>query len=177
MHTADPIVKPKSPWRPVAAIFGAVIGFYCGLTLLIPIALSFGALAALKNVDAPRLGPFKVAASVVIAHAAWMSAGFFVKDLPMVMFVPDIVLMVIGLIWLFASPGRGSVWYFTILEGVSALINLLSFVQQSFGSAGNKALVAHLCLRVFVIASLWIGLRSTTAKPPPLPGASPVLPD
>ena len=52
--------KPKNPWLSVGGIVGAVLGFYCGLMLVIPIVVAFGAGALLKKMDAPKLDPFKV---------------------------------------------------------------------------------------------------------------------
>ncbi|HEY6228662.1 MAG TPA: hypothetical protein VI282_16205 [Verrucomicrobiae bacterium] len=163
--------KPKNPFLSVGGIIGAVIGYYCGIMLLIPAAISFVAVLILKNVDLPRFNPFKIAAAVVIGHTGWMVVGFVLaKNIPAMSIVPDIILMVIGLVWLFANPGRGPVWYFTILEAATAVVNLLNLLPQHFGATAHKALVAHLSLRAFVIAALWLGLRQQPAStPPPLP--------
>ena len=84
--------------------------------------------------------------------------------------LPDLILMAVGLAWLFAKPGAGVVWYFTFVEGISAIINVGFLFQQPFGTLQHKALVAHICLRVFIVVSLWAGLRSIRTKsPPPLP--------
>ena len=170
--------KPKSPFLSIGGIIGAVVGFYCGIMLLIPAVISFIAAAILKKMDLPRLNPFKIAAAVVIGHTGWMGVGFvLVRNVQAMAIVPDIILMTIGLVWLFANPGRGAVWYFTILEAVTAAVNLFNLLPQPFGSAPHKALVAHLCLRAFVIAALWMGLRSSKpATPPPLP-AMPAVPE
>jgi hypothetical protein len=163
--------KPKSPFLSIGGIIGAVIGYYCGIMLLIPAVISFIAALILKNIELPRLNPFKIAAAVVIGHTGWMVVGFILtKNVAAMAVVPDIILMTIGLVWLFANPGRGPVWYFTILEAVTAAVNLLNLVPQHFGNTAHKALVAHLCLRIFVVTALWMGLRSQrTTTPPPLP--------
>jgi hypothetical protein len=143
--------------------------------LVIPIVIAFGAAAVLKKIEAPKLDPFKVAAATVIGHSGWMLFALFVKGGGSQV-IPDLILMAVGLAWLFAKPGLGAVWYFTIIEGVSVLININLLLHQSFGGYQHKALVAHICLRTFIIVSLWAGLRSARAKtsPPPLP-AEPVV--
>lgn len=167
----NPAEKPKNPLSAVGGIVGAVIGFYCGFMLLIPIAACAIAIFALKQVSLPRLEAYKFGVGVIIGHTAWMSFGLLAPGATVLMILPDLVLALIGLIWLCVQPGKWPVWYFLIFEGVSVVINAVSLLGQSFGSVPHKALVAHLALRIFIMAALWSGLKKQSAAPPPLPQA------
>jgi hypothetical protein len=172
MSTID---KPKSPWLSVGGIAGAIVGFYCGLMLLIPLGIAFAAGAILKKIGKPGTQPLQIAAAVLIGHSGWMAMGLLVKDVSAMTIVPHMILMAIGLVWLFASPGRGVAWYLTIFEGVWLVFNFINLLQHPFGAMQHKALIAHLCLRIFVITSVWLGLR-VQATPPPLPTTASPLP-
>src|SRR5262249_44734491 len=149
-------------------IVGAIIGFYCGFMLLIPFAACAIAMLILKGMTLPRLEAYKLAIAVILGHAAWMTVGLLAPGATLMIILPDLILAVGGLVWLCLQPGKGPVWFFLIFEIVSILINALTLAGHSFGSPLHKALVAHIALRLFIMAALWGGFKKQTAAPPPL---------
>jgi hypothetical protein len=158
--------KPKSPWLSVGGIVGAVIGFYCGIMMVIPIVLAAIVFAILKKIEAPKFELFKLGAAAIIGHMAWMTLGAATVPAAAGQVVPDIVLMILGFIWLVAKPGAGPVWFFTLYEIICLVVNVLSILGTQFGSSGHKALTAHISLRIFIIVALWAALKARKAAAP-----------
>ena len=164
--------KQMSPANLLGGVVGAIVGYYAGIMLIIPLVATAIVFFIIKKIAAPRLEAFKLAIAALLGHSIWMSFALFVGPSAILMILPDLILIVIGLIWLFVRPDRSVVWYFTIFEAVSALINIFNLVGQSFNTSSHKALVAHLCMRAFIITAFWLALRKPKpATPPPLPTA------
>jgi hypothetical protein len=162
--------KQMSPANLLGGALGAVVGYYAGIMLVIPLVATAIVFFIIKKITASRLEPFKLAIAALLGHSIWMSLALFTGPGAILMILPDFLLIAIGLIWLFARPGRGVVWYFTIFEAVSAVINIVNILGQPFNTSPHKALVAHLCMRGFIITAFWIAVRKPKPiVPPPLP--------
>jgi hypothetical protein len=145
------------PLASVAGLVGAVVGFYCGLMLLIP----FGGAAIIlflgKRFASARLKPFVAAVSVIFGHGAWMLAGALLTHTGMGLVIPDVAVIVIGLLWLIIWPGLGPVILLSIYEIFSLVVNVTMILKVEFGTVSHKALTAHIALRLFALAALIAG--------------------
>jgi hypothetical protein len=151
--------KSANPFLTASGILGGVIGFYCGLMLFVPFAGAAIGLLLARHFASETLKPFTAALAVIFGHLAWMLIGvlFIPAGLPQV--IPDMVIIVAGLLWLVLRPGLGPVILLGIYEGISLVVNVVGIFQFEYGTAGHKALTAHIALRLFALASLITGYR------------------
>ncbi len=151
--------KSANPFLTVSGILGGVIGFYCGLMLFIPFAGAAAALLLAKHFASEKLKPFTAALAVIFGHLAWMLVGGFFIPAGLAQVIPDLVIIIAGLLWLVLRPGLGPVILLGIYEGISLVVNVVGIFQFDYGTAGHKALTAHIALRLFALASLFTGYR------------------
>lgn len=136
----------------VGAIVGIAVGRYCGFHLLIPLALAFGLGWLLTKIPASPAA-FRGAWAVQAAHALWMGiAGSLTGAWSQVGL--DIIVLIIGLVWLWTRPGLGPVVLLGVYQLAAAAINLFMLFSAETASEQHKALVAHLSLRAAAVAFL-----------------------
>ena len=73
----------------------------------------------------------------------------------------DLIILAIGLAWLWFKP---SIWPLIIL-GIYQIgslgVNSYVLVQQQLGSVQHKALLVHIALRVLALFYMWQGFRQS----------------
>lgn len=151
--------KPPHPLLPVSGLLGAVVGFYCGMMLFIPIAGAVIAFLLAKRFASTALKPFIAALAVIFGHLAWMLVGGLLTPSGFARVIADSAIIVVGLLWLVLRPGFGPVLLLGIYECISLVVNVIGILQFEFGSVGHKALAAHIALRLFALVSLIAGYR------------------
>lgn len=156
-----------------AGVVGAIVGLYCGLNILIPLFGSMIVFAQIKRVQQARWKPFLAAVAIIIGHLLWMIVGAIIVPAQAMAIVPDIIVMLAGILWLILRPGLGPVILLVVFEVLCVVINGFAILPHEFGSPIHKALVAHLALRLGTICSLIVGYlewkKRQATTPPPLP--------
>jgi hypothetical protein len=161
----------------VGALGGILIGKYTGLNLLIPLAGAFLCGYLFKKLAGERAQSMLAAFAVQGGHALWMVVGFLVVG-ELNWNVADVVLLVVGLVWLAAAPGLGPVLLLGIYHLFGLAMNAWVFAQASFGAPEHKALVVHIILRLVAVATLYVGWKALRARSQPaIPASSqPAIP-
>jgi hypothetical protein len=80
----------------------------------------------------------------------------------------DIIILLIGIIWLWLRPGIAAVIYLGIVQLVSLAITAPKFASTHYGDAMNRALTAHTVFRVIAIVCLisgYIRMRRAQVTP------------
>jgi hypothetical protein len=154
------------PLLTVAGLVGGVVGYYCGITLLIPFAMAFVFLLLARRFASEGVMPFNMALAVVFGHLVWMFIGGLSAKTGFAPIILDMTITVAGLIWLTLRPGLGPVILLGVYEGISLIVNIFAILHFEFGSAGHKALTAHLALRLYAIAALVSGYRQFRKQKP-----------
>lgn len=159
MNTQPPPIpaqKTNSPGalvsKGIGLVFGIVVGRYCGIHLLIPLLSAFGVGWLLTKIPASPTA-FRVAWAVQAGHAVWMAFGGVVTG-AWSQVILDILIIVAGLVWLWARPGLGPVILLGLYQLVAGAVNVVMLVGAETGSLQHKALVAHVCFRVAALASM-----------------------
>jgi hypothetical protein len=150
--------KPARPFLAVSGLLGGVLGVYCGLMILIPLAGGIVALLLLKHFAPPALKPFTSAIAVIFGHMVWMLVGVMIAHM-IAPVIPDLVVIVLGLLWIVLRPGLGPVIFLGIYEIICLLVNIMRIISFDFGSVGHRALTAHIALRLFALGALIAGYR------------------
>ena len=88
--------------------------------------------------------------------------------------VLDIMLLSIGIVWLWVGPGLGAVLFVGLVQLASLASNTVSISSAPFGSPQHRALTVHCVWRLLAIVCLVFGYikmrreRAASASPPPL---------
>lgn len=101
--------------------------------------------------------PLIIPIAVQGGHALWMALGLALLgrwDLDLL----DIVILVVGIIWLMIRPGFGPVALLVLYQLAALIVNSLVFGSTAVGSSDHKALVVHMFLRIISLIALWVGL-------------------
>jgi hypothetical protein len=156
---ADTQNKANSSWiqkggKVFGWIFGAAVGSYSGINLLIPLGVTAGAWWAGKRIlNSTRL-PYLPALAIQTGHLVWLSFGLAVIGV-LNLNIIDVVVLVIGITWLTIRPGLGPIIFLTVFQVLAFGINVAAFVETAVGSNGHKALVVHLIWRVLAVFFMW----------------------
>ena len=102
----------------IGLVIGLPLGWYAGLTLMIPLGLSV-LVAAIVSRTLPSRKAFLVAASLTGGHVAWMILGTVLTQRWVV--AGDIVVLGAGLIWLLWRPGLGATIFLGICHALEAV--------------------------------------------------------
>ena len=173
------MAEPKNPVHPLASvggIVGAVGGWtlsqYTGASLWIPgITTLFLFLIFTKTPLRPKF--FAGAIAVTGGHVAWFVVGSLIMNM-WAATVLDIMLLSIGIVWLWVGPGLGAVLFVGLVQLASLASNTVSISSASFGSPQHRALTVHCVWRLLAIVCLVFGYikmrreRAASASPPPL---------
>ena len=158
--------KAAHPLSTIAGLVGGVVGYYCGITVLIPIAVAVVFLLLARRFASDSVMPFNMALAVVFGHLVWMFVGGLSAKTGFAPIILDMAIMVAGLVWLTLRPGLGPVILLGVYEGISLTVNIFAIRHFEFGSAGHKALTAHVALRLYSIAALGSGYRQFRKQKP-----------
>jgi hypothetical protein len=151
----------------LAGIGGGAVGVYCGIHFVIPFlttVLVWWLGSKLLTGDRKIL---LAAFSVQAGHGLWMTLGMLgAATRPAVL--PDLVLYLIGLVWLIKKPSVGPLYFLGVYQLLSISYNGYVFTTVPLGSAAQKALIVHLIWRIaamVLMARLFLTLRSRERKP------------
>jgi hypothetical protein len=143
----------------IAWFIGAIIGWYCGATLLIR-AIGIGTVFIVAKVSPiPRLQPLVGALAIQFGHGLWMLVGGIMQPDGMKLVIYDLILLAIGLVWLMARPGLVPVLLLGIYQLYAIVKNGIAIDVYSFGSVPHKSLVASIALRLAAIIALYVGYQ------------------
>jgi len=147
--------------KAASAIGGFVIGWllvaYCGLAILIPGAATI-VLGALLIKIKIRPKYFLTAICLTGGHIIWFlvasaAAGNWRSA------TIDVGFLTVGIIFLWARPGFGSLCFLGGVQFVSLIVNISALISDPVGSLPYRALVAHCIFRLLVITCLILGYR------------------
>jgi hypothetical protein len=151
--------KPAHPLASVSGIVGAIGGWslsqYCGATIWLP-GLAALLLLLVFTKTPVRRKYFGGAIATTGAHLIWFITGSAVAGMWAVT-LPDIVLLSIGLVWLWVRPGLASALFLGVVQIASLAVNVVSLSRVTFGDTTHRALTAHCVFRVIAISCLVFG--------------------
>ena len=136
------------------SIIGAAVGFYSGFNLLMPLGITAGVWWIGKKSLRPEKLLFLPAIAVQTGHLLWMSLGLFylgVLDSSLI----EVVVLVVGLIWLVLKPGLGPIILLTLFQVFALAVNGFSFAVAAIGTIPHKALLVHIIWRVMGLFFMW----------------------
>ena len=136
---------------------------YCGACAWIPGGLAIILLVIFTKTPL-RPKWFVGAIAVTGAHTVWFIIGSALSG----MWGADIIILLIGIIWLWLRPGIAAVIYLGIVQLVSLAITAPKFASTHYGDAMNRALTAHTVFRVIAIVCLisgYIRMRRAQVTP------------
>lgn len=163
-------VLHKSP-QILGWLTGAAVGRYAGINLLIPLGCTalvwWAGQKLLKDETRKQILP---ALSVNAGHGLWLSSGLvFVGPGALSTLGADLLVYIIGLLWLLMKPNRsGPIYFLAIYQVFSLAINAHAFAGATFGTNVHKALLVHLiwrCLALFTLGKLFFALRRKNLTP------------
>jgi hypothetical protein len=149
----------------IASLLGLLIGMYAGIHVLVP-ALGAGAVWLLGSKRfRPAQPAYLPAISTQFGHLVWLGLGSVILG-SLDATGGDLVILAIGLAWLWFKP---SIWPLAILciyQLGSLGVNSYLLVQQQVGSMQHKALVVHIALRALALFYMWQGFRESRSVEP-----------
>jgi hypothetical protein len=160
-NTEEP--KQKSNLRKgaitvLSAAAGWAIAQYFGASLLLIPFAGFIVVFILARVVKKSEAPFLNAVAFQFAHLAWFTVGaVFTRQYIGLL---DVFVIAPFLLWLVARPSKVPAYVLLVINSLSILYNLVQLVGANPDVV--KPLLAHLLIRVAVIASLIYGLRRFT---------------
>jgi hypothetical protein len=138
----------------VATVAAIALGVYCGLHLVLPLALTGLVWWAARKRFPDRSPDYVAAASVLGGHLLWIAVGLVVIGALTVDLV-DIAIMLGGVFWLLLRPGLAPVIVLTVYEVLLLLINLLAFLGFPIGHNLHRALLIHIIWRGLAVILMW----------------------
>ena len=143
------------PGRLIGMIFGLALGYYAGLTLLIPLgfvaAIGFVLFKAL-----PSRKPYLPPAAIISGHIAWMGLGGIILG-QWAPIAGDMIVLGAGVVWLLARPGFASLGFLVVVELGQLGYGVFMLAQESFLTDQHKARLVHSTL--YAVAALLLGQR------------------
>lgn len=172
---AEP-TKPSHPLASVGGIAGAAGGWalshYAGPSLWIPgIATILLLLLFTKTPLRPKF--FLGAITTTGGHVLWLLVASFMAQIWAATAL-DIVILSIGILWLWLRPGLAPALFLGIVQLGSLAYNAYLLTSYPVGNLMHKALTVHCIWRIIALLCLVTGClklrreRIATASPPPL---------
>lgn len=156
----DPPSRSANAKGVAASLIGGVVGIYAGLNVLVP-AFGAGAIWFLgRRIITPAQSAYLPAVSTQVGHAFWLALGSVITG-SWAATGGDLVILSIGLIWLWFKPSLWPLAILCIYQVGSLGVNSYMLMQQHIGSVQHKALVVHIALRVLALFYLWQGFRAS----------------
>jgi hypothetical protein len=165
---AEPVAAP--PPNPVAsavglvgAVVGVAFGRYCGLFLFIPFVCAAVAGGLMSLVVPARNKPMLFPAAVQTGHGMWMVIGIFLAA----QFAPalvdptlfiDITILFAGSAWLLSRPSIVCVVLLCVYQLIGLGVNASLLAEVRGDSDIQKALIAHVLLRLAGLGTMIYGL-------------------
>lgn len=138
----------------VGAVVGTCIGWglgvYSGIFLMIPLVATFAIFFAAWKLLPKDKQIVLPALSVQAGHLTWFVIGSFMTR-TMGANSLDLLWLLVGLIWLVARPSRGPLWFLSVYQLLSLLLNLYLFAHASVGTTAHKALLVHIVWRILAL--------------------------
>lgn len=137
---------------------GYFLGLYTGFNFIIPIVLTFIFALVVKKVYKQVLIPMIPAIAVLGGSLFWILLGtILTKSISSALI--EIILLLIGLIWLIIRPGISSVIFLTAYLVFALFGHILGFLSVKFGTEAHKALLVHIILKISILLSMFVGLK------------------
>jgi hypothetical protein len=157
----------------VGAAGGWALSEYSGSALWLPGGSAL-LLVFLFSKTSFRPKYFVGAISVTGGHvAAFLVASILLRNWWVA--APDIVLLSLGIVFLWLKPGLVSALSLGVLQLASLVLNLFQILQATVGSFEHRSLTAHCAWRLLALVCLGVGYlklrkdEATASVPPPLP--------
>ena len=138
----------------VGWIVGAAVGSYSGINLLIPLGFTGGAWWIGKKLLRPEKLLFLSAIAVQTGHLIWLTLGLLILGALDANLV-DVVVLVVGLTWLFLKPGLGPIVLLTLFQLFALAVNSFAFADAVIGTNPHKALLVHIIWRILGLYFMW----------------------
>jgi hypothetical protein len=155
----------------IASLLGAAVGVYAGIHVLVPAVGAAVTWLIGSRLLRPAQPAYLPAISTQAAHALWLLIGSAIIG-SWDATVGDLVILSVGLIWLWFKPSMWPLAILCIYQIGSLGVNSYALWQQQVGSVPHKALVVHIALRVLALFYMWQGLRQVRVEPSKTPNPS-----
>lgn len=151
----------------ISSALGALVGWYAGLSLLLPLALALLIGVVTYRLCSPSRKPLLQAFSVQAAQTSFILVGIALVgfDGPQLFSLIDVVVCGIGLAWLMVKPGRGPLFLLALYQILLLGFNVVMFSSIPYGDPMSKGLAANMLLRVIALISMletYQGMRKGT---------------
>lgn len=150
----------------VSWIGGAAFARYFGLVLLFPALATAGIWWSSKRFLPASMQTIVPALSVNAGHFLWMCSAIVVTGIvdPV---TADLVVYVVGLIWLLRTRSAGPLLLLGVYQALSLAVNAVDLAAAPLGSIQHKALLAHIFWRIWALAlivKLYFVLRQAAGQ-------------
>ena len=147
----------KKLWivRFVAVAIGYAVWTYFGVSLILPLLVAAAAIWYVGKKVAPPSNPMYLTAIMIQgAHLVWISLGTAFLGAWAANFL-DIVILVIGLAWLWLRPSLWPIMLLTVFQIFALVVNTTMIVDHLLDGAGSRPLMIHIGLRIAGLAAMW----------------------
>ncbi|WP_431289060.1 hypothetical protein [Roseateles chitinivorans] len=138
----------------LASVVGGVTGIYAGLVILAPLAFTGVAWFIGSKLLKPRVPTYLPAIAIQIGHLCWLALGMAILGTLGANFL-DVVMLGIGVTWLWLRPGLWPVVLLTAFQVLGLVVNVMAIAPHSVGSLMHKALVVHIAWRLAAMSYMW----------------------
>jgi hypothetical protein len=157
---SQPMAAPGSTATGRTPIIGTVLvgaiasatGTYGGASVLIPTLAGLLMAWLCTKLGKPHGAAVVTAVALFFGHFAWILAGTLL--LGSWDTVPDLLIMVVLMLWLWSHPDRWSAGAMLIYSMFTLTHAVIDLNEHSFGDPAHRALVTHMTLRLAVIVPL-----------------------
>lgn len=153
----------KKLWvdRVLAGGAGYAVSAYFGFVLILPILVAAAVIWYVGKKVAPVSNPRYLTAIVIQgAHLVWISLGTAFLGAWAANFL-DIVILVIGLAWLWLRPSLWPIMLLTVFQIFALVVNTTMIVDHLLDGAGSRPLMIHIGLRIAGLVSMWLAFLRT----------------
>lgn len=158
----------------LSGIGGWTFSQYCGLSIWIPGGVCL-LLLLLFSKTAFRPKFFVGAIAATGGHLVWFLVATVISGSWTATGL-DLVVLLIGIVWLWLRPGLSSVLFLGIFQLLALIVNGVSLSAASFGSEAHRALTTHVLFRLIALVCLAVGywhLKKSPNQSPTPPGLPP----
>ena len=138
----------------LATLVGVGVGVYAGILVIVPVLASLTTAFAAKRLFGDDRQFIVPAVAVQAGHLIWFSAGIVLAGTVNNAVLPDVLVLMAGLIWLIAAPGYVPIAALAAFQAFATWINADALLAAEWGSVSHKALLVHLALRFLALTFL-----------------------